>query len=63
MKTIIKADIETKEEPADFIISNDNFDNNNFVEIECEDNRYEVSLSDLYAAIKGFIEYRKQYKD
>jgi hypothetical protein len=63
MKTIIKADIETKEEPVDFIISNDKFDNNNFVEIECEGNYYDVSLSDLYAAIKGFIEYMEQYKE
>lgn len=66
MKTIIKGD--TEEGDAELEITDEGFDNPNFVTLaiipdegsEAMANAIDISVEDLYAAVIGFREKRKQ---
>ena len=54
MKITLQADEESKPKSLDFILTNDNLENLNFIEILVEDKSYSVLVSDLFEAVKTF---------
>ena len=54
MKITLQADEESKSESLDFILTNDNLENLNFIEILVEDKSYSMLVSDLFEAVKTF---------
>ena len=54
MKITLQAEEESKLESLDFILTNDNLENFNFIEILVEDKSYSVLVSDLFEAVKTF---------
>ncbi len=54
MKVTIKADTDDSEAYSDIILSNNNLDNFNFVEIIIDDKVYMVLVDDLLRAAKAF---------
>lgn len=63
MKVTITADVSNKENPIEFVLTNESLDNPNFVDILVDDNEYTVSVQDLYEALMPFNHQRKEYRD
>lgn len=55
MEIKIKVDSDNSEKPVDLILSNEGFDNYNFVSIVVEDKEYTVSIEELRLSILPFL--------
>lgn len=63
MKIIIKAESDIEDKSIDFVLTNEDLNNYNFVDVIVGDNGYSVSVEDLHKAAKIFEEIRLETKE
>lgn len=59
MKITIKVDDDLKEDPVDFVITNESLDNYNFVDIQIGTESVTVPIVELFSALTAFKNQRE----
>lgn len=60
MKIEIKVDDNDKEDAASFILTDENLDNDNFIDILFDDKEITVSIDELFSALTAFDSKRSR---